>query len=723
MLKDISHAGAWAMGLDAPLQSLPPRATVSSPSTTATTSVPVPVHQNQNGWAGAPLFTHQVVMVNAMREMERRRDADTATLPPTSPPSLTTFTYDCGMLASASGSGKTLTSIALAALHPHVQDGDADARASRKSVVTRLMGRAVVTQTHRFEFCFDSTLVVVPSSLLKQWIDAFVDMARLPKDDLVIFTRFTVSERDRLMQMCARSPTMILMTNTAYASFVSPRHHLDFHGLCVFQRTIYDEADTLNVSNFAYANAHFSWLVTASPRRVVMQKLRSRGMRIGGPSLSPSWYEFPDGYLPANVHRQLKVNTETWDALTVSCDDAFVAESVALPALRRSTVHVRRQALQDALHSAIPVHAAEALEAGDVAGAIEAVGCSAVASEEGIVAAVTTKLQESIRVLEGRRAYYDTMLSYHDPQSIVRRMTVLGEIDAKIASVRLNIDRIRTRVSESDNVCPITMEEISTCATTPCCQNTFECAALFRALQASGGKCPMCRHTQLLPVDIVVLKLRSEDDGNDDTEMADQMRRRRDDGSEAFPFDNIYAALEHSIRGILRERPDAKILVFSAHPMDTTAHGQRNIFTAVRDGLSGRHSFKCLKGTCATVNKTVDTFRKGGTAPSSASAPADGDGGLLPLRVLLLNAIHLGAGLNLEFATHVLTLHSMPVDLYRQVVGRAQRSGRTEPLSVLDIRMVGMPVHTATSASTGASTGASTSASTSASMIMATNEA
>ena len=51
--------------------------------------------------------------------------------------------------------------------------------------------------------------------------------------------------------------------------------------------------------------------------------------------------------------------------------------------------------------------------------------------------------------------------------------------------------------------------------------------------------------------------------------------------------------------------------------------------------------------------------------------------------VLLLNASHYGAGLNLEAASHVVLMHRMDADLETQVVGRAQRLGRTAPLRVV----------------------------------------
>ena len=50
--------------------------------------------------------------------------------------------------------------------------------------------------------------------------------------------------------------------------------------------------------------------------------------------------------------------------------------------------------------------------------------------------------------------------------------------------------------------------------------------------------------------------------------------------------------------------------------------------------------------------------------------------------VLLLNAKYFGAGLNLQFTDEVIIFHRMSKDLEKQVIGRAQRMGRENPLVI-----------------------------------------
>jgi SNF2 family DNA or RNA helicase len=50
-----------------------------------------------------------------------------------------------------------------------------------------------------------------------------------------------------------------------------------------------------------------------------------------------------------------------------------------------------------------------------------------------------------------------------------------------------------------------------------------------------------------------------------------------------------------------------------------------------------------------------------------------------------MNARHVGAGINLEAATHVVLYHRMNTELERQVIGRAVRFERAEELRVIHL--------------------------------------
>jgi SNF2 family DNA or RNA helicase len=73
---------------------------------------------------------------------------------------------------------------------------------------------------------------------------------------------------------------------------------------------------------------------------------------------------------------------------------------------------------------------------------------------------------------------------------------------------------------------------------------------------------------------------------------------------------------------------------------------------------------KELKGNKDVIQAALTQFEKG------------------KLQCLLLNSTVMGAGLTITAATHVILLHAMNIEEEKQILGRAYRMGRKEPLHV-----------------------------------------
>jgi SNF2 family DNA or RNA helicase len=84
--------------------------------------------------------------------------------------------------------------------------------------------------------------------------------------------------------------------------------------------------------------------------------------------------------------------------------------------------------------------------------------------------------------------------------------------------------------------------------------------------------------------------------------------------------------------------------------------------------MSGRDiTYTTLNGSQARISKVLNEFKEG------------------KYRVLFLNARNMGAGLNIDSATHVMLYHRMSAELEDQIVGRANRLGRSSPLTVVHL--------------------------------------
>lgn len=75
-------------------------------------------------------------------------------------------------------------------------------------------------------------------------------------------------------------------------------------------------------------------------------------------------------------------------------------------------------------------------------------------------------------------------------------------------------------------------------------------------------------------------------------------------------------------------------------------------------------SYHILKGQASTVQKHIDDFKN------------------KKVRVLMLNAQFFGAGMNLQMTTDLIIYHRFTKEMEEQIIGRAQRLGRTCPLNV-----------------------------------------
>jgi SNF2 family DNA or RNA helicase len=77
---------------------------------------------------------------------------------------------------------------------------------------------------------------------------------------------------------------------------------------------------------------------------------------------------------------------------------------------------------------------------------------------------------------------------------------------------------------------------------------------------------------------------------------------------------------------------------------------------------SDRIQAETVKGNKDVINSLLNKFDEG------------------KLRALLLNSNHAGAGLNITSATYVVLWHAMSIEEEKQILGRAYRMGRTQPL-------------------------------------------
>jgi SNF2 family DNA or RNA helicase len=260
--------------------------------------------------------------------------------------------------------------------------------------------------------------------------------------------------------------------------------------------------------------------------------------------------------------------------------------------------------------------------------------------EAEIMRGVTETLQRDLE--NARRTYeYKQTLEY---SSETLKAKALEACVQKIASIQSRISAIEERITRAGSqTCPICYCDISGTAVVPCCQQIFCFGCIAQSLQRSPA-CPLCR-TAIETIQAIRVV---DTSGTQLPELVSTEKRPPSRLSKKDAFLQFVA-----------EHRDARILMFSSY--DATFGRMESELTAL--GCA----YATLNGSQARITKLLKDFKDG------------------KYNVLFLNARNMGAGLNIDSASHVVLYHRMNKELENQIVGRAVRLGRTADLSVVHL--------------------------------------
>lgn len=596
------------------------------------------------------LFPHQLSAVEKMRNLETT-DLQTA--------ASTTVRTSLGLYTDKAGAGKSYAVIMHLLSTPMVQTASDMARDPERHRFLTTHTRSLCGN-HVFESrdmldggrkrVLPTNLLLVPPSTFSQW-EAYVDRI-LPgfvrKQTETHGYSSNCTSREMYVQTARRlgwcgwtrllsspAPPRILLVDTcAYAKM------MEFAQITntAFQRLVIDEADSIHVKNFRFVDALFLWLVTATPQTLSTSACRCLPIR-------SMFFDSGRGSWESERMRFVRAN------LQVCHENAVIDAAIQLPPPRTRTARVLRSYLFQNIRDYLSPLALSALEACDHQRALEALGCSSVEGDEGIIAALVGKLEREIQELS-------VQLRDEEENESMNDGSVCDELARRISKRRTAIRNIMDRVREAD-CCPIGLDVIEHKAVTPCCQNAFEFSNILRALSRSPA-CPLCK-TAISSSDLIVSLAPH---AREQQQQQRQLSAGASSSSSPSP-EPMYPTKEEALRlelgAALRDwtRTDARVLVFSCYS-SWVAIGMLN--------QMGVPYYSANYYDTLIPPHVMDQFRSG------------------HLRVLLLNAHNVGAGVNIECATHVFTMHGMRDDLYAQVIGRAHRLGRDRPLEIVNVR-------------------------------------
>jgi SNF2 family DNA or RNA helicase len=621
----------------------------------------------QPSWIQTPLLPHQSAVVAAALQLEKAKNGLTVGgLPGDSEGG--TFFAPYGILGDPVGTGKSLIALSLVKAPPpaasysefiprggHLGDGRDVGLLRQRSQTSLFISGITLTPVR-------TALFILPHALVHQWdLYAKRDAPSLRittlkrKQDALDFDLSKLGDYDA-----------VLISSTIYTQV---RHR--FHNI-LWSRLFIDEADSIHITNnHDELNACFYWFITASFMNLLFPTGSVLNLRVGYPALpdTPSWLQRrvsalvgPTGVLSLtglrhhNLVRRLCADGSSSSFLSINsaaiqatrqilhASADFIAASFPSPVVRHTNILCATPPNVRLLQQFISPEMLNRLNAGDMDGALEMAGISA-GSKTEITTAVTASLAAELDNAKKTREF-KSGLTYSNDASKVK---ALEGCDAKIASLESRIKAIQERIDHAgENNCPICYCDVSGAAVVPCCQQVLCFSCLCQCLQRVAS-CPLCRARISDLKTVAVLGTSSVPPATDLSGSNTLVLR-----SEEKPLNKRDTFVQYVLRN-----PGARILMFSSYDASFA-----EAFLQLEN--AGLH-VAVLNGSGARISKLLRDFADGKYA------------------VLFLNARNMGAGLNIEAASHVVLYHKMPAELEAQIVGRAMRLGRSADLEVVHL--------------------------------------
>lgn len=499
-------------------------------------------------------------------------------------------------------------------------------------------------------------LIVVPHTLYRQWqtyIKEQTNLSFLGVQTKKILQDGTVQEVVNKI----KAADVILVSNTLYGNLqeIAEKQRL------LWKRVFLDEADTLHIpSTRPHFKTRFTWLVSASwanllfpnachyiSQPVLDNYLNDSLLKTDRDLKSFLRSAFQQSHSTTYVYARYMVVSTSFmrdylqsanalrGRLVLRCREDYVKESITLPPIHIRNILCRPSIMQRVIANAIPTEVRNLLHAGDVEGALHHLGVNSEDSMS-LVKAVTENRNKELDRL--RKTYdFKASLEYATSQA---KENALKSLTDKIKSLEEQIKQLKERIENYKNeMCPICFDEPQNPTLTPCCSRLF-CAGCILTSLTKIPTCPLCR------ANIAPSGLRN---------LATAPVERNEVVNPNAPPEPLKKT--EQLLELIRSSPNSKFLVFSRYdnPFLQISHEIESLRVAVKQ----------VRGNKDVIASTLKSFQKGDT------------------KVLLLNSIEAGAGLNITAATHIVLLHAMTHEEEKQILGRAYRLGRSEPLEVI----------------------------------------
>ncbi|QIG60133.1 DEAD protein [Dishui Lake large algae virus 1] len=539
-----------------------------------------------------------------------------------------------GILGDIVGYGKTLTALGIVALTP-IRDIHEDREfvyshtggSRNRSFIRINCEKPPVSDLRQL---FETTLVIVPRGpVYNQWETALKEHTTLKylavTDLRVIKKKFPpIGSTNEQLKTFFEGYDVILIKNTNVKTMIEhydvPFRESPIRG---FGRIMIDEAPDI-LSSTPHLDYKFIWFISATYR-----------------SLYTSYNSYSNMSL---IVREL-MNEERSSVITVRCNTIFTKLSFDIPPCNE-IVHICLPPRSlTIVQPFLTRNAIELINANDIAGAIRELG-GKTETEDNLVKIVTRNLEREIFNKQREKEFVETLDLGTDAKT------------ARIEHINNDLEKLQKRMKDleerimnmSTDTCPICYEEIVSPIMLSC-THAFCGKCIMKWLDTRVGSNPHLNghieynHNKVCPTCRSPITQK---------ELVAVVKKGDNTGMSSKKHEELLSKID-TIMKIIKDKPNGKFLVFSQYD-----YAFKDMIEALEeeDIISSE-----MKGSTAQMTKTLDRFRNG------------------ELKVIMLNTLYAGSGIDISCATDVILLHSMGISS-EQAIGRAQRVGRTETLTV-----------------------------------------
>lgn len=309
--------------------------------------------------------------------------------------------------------------------------------------------------------------------------------------------------------------------------------------------------------------------------------------------------------------------------LLVKNNDLFIKHSFSMPPTRHHYYKCYNP-IYSTVKGFVTEKITQMISAGNISGAIKALGGG---STKNIADLVRQKKIAELEEIESRIK----ILTIRNKKNQIEKLL------KKVNRVKAQIEELDSRYMEIlSGDCNICLEKIKEPVMEPQCQNVFCGSCILKWLETKSS-CPLCRDN-IQPNQLIYI-----DDG------------KSHEHKSQFDIKNLKTKV-NTVISLIKSNSNGKFIIFSA--WDET-------FSPIRNILENNDiRFIEVKGCVGSRQKSIENFRTG------------------DINVIFLNSKNNGSGINLQEATDIIVYHDMHSNMLNQIIGRANRIGRTEPLDV-----------------------------------------